>query len=236
MARRRFGADLSAVAWRTLTISTTDDIVQLARGVAGITAWTAEESGTQVTDLLDADGVAVPGGLLSSDGFGRIDFFGPDTTPETVLLWLDAGAGIRQQIIAPDAIQQIGTVAASAAANAAAIAALQTALPSLGINLQTGLAYVAALSDHDGVVERQNAAANSLTAPADSAVTLPVGWYTTVRQTGAGLTSVIPGAGATLHCRGKSEPIASLPLAGRWAEAVLSKRAANEYNVSGDVA
>jgi hypothetical protein len=89
------------------------------------------------------------------------------------------------------------------------------------------------MSDHDGVVERSNAAANTVTAPAEATVSLPVGWYTTIRQTGAGLTTVQAGAGATLTCRGKTAPVA---LAGQWAEATLSKRGTNAWNLAGDVA
>jgi hypothetical protein len=233
MARRRFGADLSAVAWRTVTADAIDDVVQLARSVSGITAWDAEESGTQLTDLLDADGVAIPGGIITASASGLIDFFGPDTTPETLLVWLDAGAGTRQRIIAADAIQQVGDIAAAAAANAAAITALQTAVPSLGINVQTGTTYTVAMADHDGVVERSNASANTVTAPAEATVSLPVGWFTTIRQTGAGLTTVQAGGGATLTCRGKTAPVA---LAGQWAEATLSKRGTNAWNLAGDVA
>lgn len=113
MARRRFGADLTAVAWRTVTVDGTAGVVQLAPGVTGITAWTAETGGTQVTDLTAPGGSALSGGLIAADAYGRLDFFGPATTPETVTLWLDAGLGVRQLIAASDLPAQVQAIAAA---------------------------------------------------------------------------------------------------------------------------
>ena len=107
MARRRFGADLTAVVWRVISVADTEKILQLAPGQSGITAWTAQSGGTQVTDLTDSAGTALAGGIISANTLGLLDFFGPATTPETVTLWLDIGAGTRQQIAASDLPAQI---------------------------------------------------------------------------------------------------------------------------------
>lgn len=111
MARRRFGADLTGVVWRIVSVSGIDNILQLAPGQSGITAWTAQSGGAQVTDLTTSAGVALPGGVITADALGLLDFFGPTTTPDTVTLWLDIGAGTRQQITASDlAAQVLGSV------------------------------------------------------------------------------------------------------------------------------
>jgi hypothetical protein len=107
VARRRFGADLTAVVWRTVSVSGTDGVLQLAASAGGITAWTAQSGGTQVTDLTDSAGNPIA--TLTASALGLLDFFGPATTPETVTLWLDVGAGTRQLIVASDLAAQVLT-------------------------------------------------------------------------------------------------------------------------------
>lgn len=137
MARHRFGADLTAVLWRTVDLTDgTADLVQLAPGGGPITAWDAEESGAQVTDLTDPDGVALSGGLLTANAGGLLDFLGPDTVPETVELWLDAGAlldglPMRQRIVAADLGPLLITAAGLVAQHTADLAALDARLDAL---------------------------------------------------------------------------------------------------------
>jgi hypothetical protein len=126
MARRRFGADLQAIAWRTVTIDGTSDVVQLAPSAGDITAWDSETAGTQITDLTDSLGVALTGGVIVADGFGRIDFFGPDTLPETVTVWLDAGLGVRQMLTASDVGAQVVDLAGTVAQTTTDVASLTT--------------------------------------------------------------------------------------------------------------
>ena len=97
MARRTFGLDLSAVTWT----AGTGDALSLARGVTGIEVWDAQTGGTQITDLLDLSGSPIT--TAASDSDGVLGFQGPDTTPETVALWLAApDMPQRQQITASD--------------------------------------------------------------------------------------------------------------------------------------
>lgn len=96
MARRRFGLDLSAVAW----LVQADDFIKLGRSVASITVWDAASGGAQVTDLQTLVGGAIT--TVSASANGVISFLGPDTSPETVELYLDAGAGERQLVTASD--------------------------------------------------------------------------------------------------------------------------------------
>jgi hypothetical protein len=100
MARRRFGLDLSAVTWALNSISGASDVVTLGRTVTGITVWNAITGGTQVTDLTNIGGSGIT--VVASDGNGVVGFYGPSTTPETVELYLDAGAGERQLVLASD--------------------------------------------------------------------------------------------------------------------------------------
>lgn len=98
MARRTFGLDLTAVTW---TADSGTDALSLARGVTGITVWDSRTGGTQITSLQDLSSNPVTS--VSSDSNGVIGFKGPDTTPPTVSLWLEApDQPVRQQITASD--------------------------------------------------------------------------------------------------------------------------------------
>ena len=98
-------------------------------------------------------------------------------------------------------------------------------------NLQTGTAYTLALSDGGGIVEMNNAAANTVTVPPTGTVAFPTGWFTTVRQWGAGQTAVAPGSGVTINAYG-----GGLRLAGRFAEATLTHRGSNVWHFGGETA
>jgi len=102
MARRRFGGDLTAVAWGVTTVGETEDLLYLAREIVGITVWDSSSAGEQVTDLLDGAAQELEDGIIAVDDLGSFVFYGPDTTPETTELWLDAGFGGRQLIVASD--------------------------------------------------------------------------------------------------------------------------------------
>ena len=105
-----------------------------------------------------------------------------------------------------------------------------TALEAITHNTQTGTSYTLVLTDAGKIVETNNASANTLTVPPNSSVAFPVGTYLSVRQYGAGQTTLVAGSGVTLRSRG-----AALKLAGQYAETTLTKRATNEWVVSGEV-
>lgn len=96
-------------------------------------------------------------------------------------------------------------------------------------NTQTA-SYTLALADAGTLVEINAAAANTFTVPPASAVNFPIGTQISGRQYGAGLTSVTAGAGVTIRSRG-----AALKSAGQYAEWLLTKRAADEWVLTGDV-
>lgn len=129
MARHRFGADLTAVVWRTTSLSGVDGLLQLAAGQSGITAWTAQTGGAQVTDLLDSAGAATS--TLTADANGILDFSGPLTNPETVSLWLEVVSGLRQLITASDLGALLLSTATAAGTAQAAASALDTRATAL---------------------------------------------------------------------------------------------------------
>jgi hypothetical protein len=97
-------------------------------------------------------------------------------------------------------------------------------------NLQSGTTYTVVLTDAGKVVEMANAALNTLTVPPNSTAAYPVGTFLHVRQGGVGQTVIAPGAGVTLRSRG-----GALKLTGQWSEATLTKRAADEWVVTGEL-
>ena len=75
---------------------------------APFTLWTARTGGTQVTDCVAPDGLsALPmsGGAFVADASGQPPaFYGPDGVVE---LWLDAGAGVRYQLVGSDLVAAV---------------------------------------------------------------------------------------------------------------------------------
>lgn len=63
---------------------------------------------------------------------------------------------------------------------------------------QTGTTYTTVLGDVTALVRMNNAAANTVTIPPDSAVAYPIGSILTIVQTGAGKTTLAPGTGVTI--------------------------------------
>lgn len=96
-------------------------------------------------------------------------------------------------------------------------------------NTQTA-SYTLVAGDALKTVEMNVATANNLTVPPNSSVAFPVGTIVYVRQYGAGQTTVVAGAGVTIRSRG-----AALKLAGQYGEAMLTKRASDEWVLSGDI-
>lgn len=107
---------------------------------------------------------------------------------------------------------------------------LSTDLPGIVANTQTA-SYTLVLADAGKLVELNVASANNLTVPPNSSVAFPVGTVITVRQYGAGTTTIVAGAGVTIRSRG-----GLLNMAGQYAEATLTKRGTDEWVLSGDVA
>lgn len=103
------------------------------------------------------------------------------------------------------------------------------------VNPQTGTTYTLVLDDapaakaYQGIVTMNNAAANTLTVPPNSAVAYPVGTQIQVVQLGAGQTSIAAGAGVTI-----SNP-SSLTARVQYSSLVLTQVAANVWVLGGDM-
>ncbi len=97
------------------------------------------------------------------------------------------------------------------------------------INAQTGTAYTLALADAGALVTMSNAAANTLTVPPNSAVAFPIGTRVDIGQDGAGQTTVSAGSGVTIRTP------ETLKLRKQWAKATLIKRAADTWDIEGNL-
>lgn len=79
----------------------------ITAGPVAVTFWNAASGGTQYTDLLDASGNPVEQ-IMTADGttalaLGTIPRFrGPDSDPEVMEMWADAGGGARHLMVATD--------------------------------------------------------------------------------------------------------------------------------------
>lgn len=105
----------------------------------------------------------------------------------------------------------------------------------LPVNVQTVTAYTLALNDapapkYEGGVTMNNAAANAVTIPPNSAVAFATGALVTVAQLGAGPTSIVAGAGVTLRTSG------TLTLRAQYSAATLWQIARDVWLVMGDLA
>lgn len=97
------------------------------------------------------------------------------------------------------------------------------------INSQTGTAYTLVLADAGALVTMSNEDANTLTVPPDSAVAFPVGTRVDIGQDGAGQTTVAAGSGVTIRTP------ETLKIRKQWGKATLIKRAANTWDLEGNL-
>lgn len=111
------------------------------------------------------------------------------------------------------------------------VSALGTKAPTLiATTQQAGAVYTLGLADAGTVVEFTSATAVTLTIPPNSTQAFAVGTSIVLRQYGAGVITVTPGAGVTVRSRGSA-----LKTGGQYAEAALTKRATDEWVLTGDV-
>lgn len=99
---------------------------------------------------------------------------------------------------------------------------------SVLINNQTA-SYQLATTDAGQFVRMNVASANNLTVAPDATVNFPTGTIVTIRQVGAGTTTVVAGAGVTI-----STP-STLILRAQNSTIQLVKVAANTWDLAGDV-
>jgi hypothetical protein len=115
-------------------------------------------------------------------------------------------------------------------AEAAARAAADTALALVTANRQTA-SYTLVAGDAGKVVEMNNASANNLTVPPNSAVAFAVGTTIEVLQYGAGQTTLVAGSGVTIR-----SPGGKLKIGAQYGGASLRKIATDEWALEGNIA
>ena len=118
----------------------------------------------------------------------------------------------------------------SSDANSITITADATAA-SMALNSQTGTAYTLVLTDVGLAIEMNNAAVNTVTIPPNSSVAFGIGTTILIRQMGAGITSIVAGAGVTIR-----NPHGTLKILNQYATVMLHKRGTDEWCIEGALA
>lgn len=98
------------------------------------------------------------------------------------------------------------------------------------INAQTGTSYTLTLPDRGALVTMSNAAANTLTIPANASAAFPVGTIISVLQLGAGTTTITGASGVTVN----GVPGGTGNIGSRYQAAALLKTATDAWTISGD--
>jgi hypothetical protein len=98
------------------------------------------------------------------------------------------------------------------------------------LNAQTGTSYTLVLADAAKVVSLTNAAAITLTVPAESSVAFDVGTQILLYQGGAGQVTITPDSGVNIRSEG-----AKLKLTDQYAVAGLLKLASDEWVAFGNL-
>lgn len=94
------------------------------------------------------------------------------------------------------------------------------------INDQSGTGYTAVLTDAGGTIRMSNAAANTVTIPANSTTILKVGTRIRVSQIGAGTTTIVAAGGVTINT------VDTLVLGTQWMTGVLIKVDTDVWDLS----
>lgn len=172
-----------------------------------------------------------------NDSTGAVTINASDGTPVLVL-----ASGDRRRVRALQATPTtaahwtivnppLGSAFGRQVAATADASALNRLLPTY-INPQTGTAYTAALTDAQGLVTMNNAAANIFSIPTNASVAFPIGSMITVAQIGAGQTSfaaVSPGTTTLRYAPGAK-------IAAQYSSAVAIKIATDEWLILGALA
>jgi hypothetical protein len=117
--------------------------------------------------------------------------------------------------------------------------AIQTQLDARALlsplaNAQTGTAYTLVLGDAGKYIEMNNASANAVTVPPTLTPDFPVGTEITIIQTGAGATTITPGAGVTVNYYSLTGAATRI-IKSQWSAATLIKRATNTWVLIGNL-
>lgn len=106
---------------------------------------------------------------------------------------------------------------------------VSTSESGAGVNIQTGTSYTLVISDAFKTVYMDNEEPNTLTVPSDSSFPFPNNTRIDLGQDGEGQTTIVAGAGVTIRSP------ETLKLRKRWSKASLVRRAANTWDLIGDL-
>jgi len=107
----------------------------------------------------------------------------------------------------------------------------ESVIETASLNAQTGTTYTLALSDRGQVVTMNNASANTVTIPANSAVAFDVGSVVVIYQIGAGTTSVTGDTGVTVN----GVSAGGGDISGQYKAASLIKTGTDSWIISGEI-
>jgi|SRR5690606_24380812 len=97
------------------------------------------------------------------------------------------------------------------------------------VNVQSGTAYTLVLTDAFKMVIMDNAGTNTITVPPNADVAFPANTRIDLGQDGAGQTTIVAGAGVTIRTP------ETLKLRKQWSKASLIRRAADVWDLVGDL-
>ena len=200
----------------------------------GVNSWATldyftNESGlaASLEDYIIATEKAAPNGVatLDANGFVPAEQLDIDVTA-------DINAAVAALVdTAPGTLDTLNELAAAIGDDANFATTVTTSIAAKADKLvsfiyKTGSATLS-LTDADKIVEVSGAA--TITVPTDAAAAFPVGTTINITQTGTGTVTVVGDSGVTVN----STP--SNTLRDQWSSAVLIKRAANTWLLSGDM-
>lgn len=167
--------------------------------------------GAAVSVVSDGTDLRASGGV-SSGSAGASDFVSLTDTP---LAFTGQGGKAVVVNVGEDALEFISFPTASPAA--------------LTVADDAGTARTLALTDAGDYIRMDNGAANTVTVPPNSSVAFSTGTQVTVRQVGAGQTTIAAGSGVTINTP------ETLKLRGQHSTATLIKVATDEWDLMGDL-
>jgi hypothetical protein len=106
---------------------------------------------------------------------------------------------------------------------------IKKGITQIEFNTQSA-SYTLVLSDQNKMIEINNASANEVTIPLNSAVAFPIGTQILVTQAGAGQTSIGKSVGVTLYAEDNK-----LKLVGQYAMCTLIKKSTDLWYVGGNL-
>lgn len=178
--------------------------------------------GVSLKELLDNSPIPGSGGIESIVAGSGIAVDDSDPVNPIVSATGGGGGGGIDSIVAGDGINVDDSDPANPVISATGSAGTE-------VNVQSGTAYTLVLSDAFKMVTMDNAVDNTITVPPNSTVAFPTNTRIDLGQDGAGQTTIVAAAGVTIRTP------ETLKLRKQWSKASLILRAADVWDVVGDL-